>query len=409
MIRHFVRLTAMLLIAGSCLAWGLRADAGILVTDFFFNTVDLYDDATGQLIETGFFAPPAGPQEVLGLAGIAVDTAENIAYASSRFLDRIYVFEATTGEPLVAGPGGTPGLFKQLPAGSQPAGLAVDTAGNLYVANNGGTTVDVFDRSANPIDTISDGAQLLKLPSGLTFDESGDLFITTMAGANVLRYSGSNLSQFTPPNQNGMPFVPNGVVVGPEGEVFVADVFSNGIFKYAADGTEITADGGGPFIEIDLPGIDPSPQHPNAPSGLAFDEDGNLLVAALGPTNPFDDGESHGALLRLSSEDGSLLQELGLDLPPLSNLALVSIPVLGDLNLDGDVNGLDVDPFVDVLLSGPFQVEADMNKDGEVNGLDVDPFVAAVVGGAQMAVPEPQTLLLALVAGLTLLGARRRR
>ena len=134
-----------------------------------------------------------------------------------------------------------------------------------------------------------------------------------------------------------------------------------------------------------------------------------MLVAALGPTNPSDDGESHGALLRLSSEDGSLLQELGLDLPPLSNLALVSIPVLGDLNLDGEVNGLDVDPFVDVLLSGPFQMEADMNQDGEVNGLDVDPFVAAVVGGAQMAVPEPQTLLLALVAGLTLLGARRRR
>ena len=50
-----------------------------------------------------------------------------------------------------------------------------------------------------------------------------------------------------------------------------------------------------------------------------------------------------------------------------------------------------------------------VNKDGEVDGLDVDPFVAAVVGGAQVAVPEPQTLLLALVAGLTLLGARRRR
>jgi hypothetical protein len=84
-------------------------------------------------------------------------------------------------------------------------------------------------------------------------------------------------------------------------------------------------------------------------------------------------------------------------------------PLLGDVNGDGDVNGLDVDPFVDVLLSGPFQEEADMNEDGEVNGLDVDLFVAAVVGGGQMAVPEPQTLLLALAAGLTLLGVGRRR
>jgi len=68
--------------------------------------------------------------------------------------------------------------------------------------------------------------------------------------------------------------------------------------------------------------------------------------------------------------------------------------VLGDVNLDGIVNGLDVDPFVDVLLNGPFQDEADMNADGEVNGLDVDPFVAAVVGGGVQAVPEPSTLVL---------------
>jgi len=77
---------------------------------------------------------------------------------------------------------------------------------------------------------------------------------------------------------------------------------------------------------------------------------------------------------------------------------LEGAPLLGDVNLDGEVNGLDVDPFVAVLLNGPFQVEADINKDGVVNGLDVDPFVAAVVGGDTQQIPEPSTLLLALVA-----------
>jgi hypothetical protein len=72
-------------------------------------------------------------------------------------------------------------------------------------------------------------------------------------------------------------------------------------------------------------------------------------------------------------------------------------PLLGDVNLDGDVNGLDVDPFVDVLLNGPYMLEADMNEDMEVNGLDVDPFVAAVVGGVQP-VPEPSIFLLCIVA-----------
>jgi hypothetical protein len=92
---------------------------------------------------------------------------------------------------------------------------------------------------------------------------------------------------------------------------------------------------------------------------------------------------------------------------------IFSIPVLpaesllGDLNLDGEVNGLDVDPFVDTLLSGPYAAEADMNEDQVVNGLDVDPFVAAVLGGVQQ-IPEPSTLLLAIVA-LGVVGGWRKR
>jgi hypothetical protein len=81
--------------------------------------------------------------------------------------------------------------------------------------------------------------------------------------------------------------------------------------------------------------------------------------------------------------------------------------ILGDVNGDGDINGLDVDPFVDKLLNGPYQAQADMNEDGDVNGLDVDPFVAAVVGGGAAAVPEPSTLLLCLLA-LAVVGGWRK-
>ena len=83
-----------------------------------------------------------------------------------------------------------------------------------------------------------------------------------------------------------------------------------------------------------------------------------------------------------------------------------SILLLGDVNHDTEVNGLDVDPFVDVLLASRFDVAADMNLDGVVNGLDVDPFVAAVVGGSQP-IPEPSTLLLCLVAFGVVGGVRR--
>ena len=113
-----------------------------------------------------------------------------------------------------------------------------------------------------------------------------------------------------------------------------------------------------------------------------------------------------------ANEDGDLVFEFtdGMSRLTTGNVKYVTGPdvVLGDVNLDTMVNGLDVDPFVDVLLNGPFQAEADMNLDGVVNGLDVDPFVAAVVGGGLQAVPEPSTLvLLSLAALLGLLWRRR--
>lgn len=54
--------------------------------------------------------------------------------------------------------------------------------------------------------------------------------------------------------------------------------------------------------------------------------------------------------------------------------------LLGDVNLDGQVNLLDVQPFVDLLTTGIFQAEADINQDGVVDLLDVAPFVDLLSG-----------------------------
>ena len=65
----------------------------------------------------------------------------------------------------------------------------------------------------------------------------------------------------------------------------------------------------------------------------------------------------------------------------IDDLQLAGLILLGDVNLDGEVNLLDVDPFIDRLASGTYQAEADVNQDGEVNLLDVDPFIAVLAGG----------------------------
>ena len=54
--------------------------------------------------------------------------------------------------------------------------------------------------------------------------------------------------------------------------------------------------------------------------------------------------------------------------------------IVGDVNGDGMINLLDVTPFVELLTSGDFQVEADVNGDGAINLLDVAPFIDLLAG-----------------------------
>ena len=54
----------------------------------------------------------------------------------------------------------------------------------------------------------------------------------------------------------------------------------------------------------------------------------------------------------------------------------------GDVNLDGNVDLLDVQPFVDCLLTdGPFQFQCDVNGDLQIDLLDVAPFVELLASG----------------------------
>ena len=49
--------------------------------------------------------------------------------------------------------------------------------------------------------------------------------------------------------------------------------------------------------------------------------------------------------------------------------------IVGDMNEDGEVNLLDVAPFIDLLSTGTFHFCGDINADGQFNLLDVAPFI----------------------------------
>lgn len=62
----------------------------------------------------------------------------------------------------------------------------------------------------------------------------------------------------------------------------------------------------------------------------------------------------------------------------IDNLVLTGVPpfVLGDCDQDGDVDFLDIAPFISILSAADYLEQADIDQNGVVNFLDIAPFIA---------------------------------
>ena len=113
--------------------------------------------------------------------------------------------------------------------------------------------------------------------------------------------------------------------------------------------------------------------------GTAFAIDGAPINLVEGtPTMITDRGMLTGTLA-----DGQTI-EINLNTAAPDSFAAgstisVALPattvLLGDVNLDGMVNFLDISPFIQRLSNQEPQAEADVNQDGVVSFLDISPFI----------------------------------
>jgi hypothetical protein len=130
-------------------------------------------------------------------------------------------------------------------------------------------------------------------------------------------------------------------------------------------------------VEENLSTNDPLYQQLFHDNGTIYSQP-TLAIVAEGTTGPFTADPLSGYDLAL----------------PLSLVYLGSGHLLGDLNCDGSLNGLDIDPFVLALTSTPPDYPeyyaqhpncdamlADCDENGSINGLDIDPFVSLLTGG----------------------------
>ncbi len=69
-----------------------------------------------------------------------------------------------------------------------PIGLAFDSSGNLYVANNANNTIEKFDSNGNGTVFASSG---LDNPAGLAFDSGGNLYVANFNANDIEKFDAS--------------------------------------------------------------------------------------------------------------------------------------------------------------------------------------------------------------------------
>ena len=252
---------------------------------------------------------PASSSQLVQTRSVAVDGTGHVYIADiwSHSIRRVDAFTGTistfagTGNRGYSGDGG-PANEAQL---SEPEAVAVDSAGNLYIADSANQRIRRVDATTGTISTIAgmgywdyggDGGPAteahLRHPRGVAVDGDGNVYIadtennrirkvdaatetiSTIAGTGEWGYSGDG-----GPATQAQLGTPQGVAVDGDGNVYIADIFNHRIRKVeAATGTISTIAGtgeqsgggdGGPATEAQF----------SEPHGVALDGDGHLYIA----------------------------------------------------------------------------------------------------------------------------------
>jgi uncharacterized protein (TIGR03437 family) len=243
-----------------------------------------------------------GPQDV------ALDSSGNIYIAdtgnayirkiTSDGIINIIAGNGTIGYSGDAGVATKAGLF-------QPYSVAVDSAGDVYIAETADCRVRMIDTKGN-INTIAGlgspgfagetgqaAAAQLNTPTGVAVDSAGNLYvadslngrvrkitqsasISTVAGNGRYSFSGDGGAA-----TKAQMYLPQAVAVDASGNRYIADTGNHVVRKVAANGTIVTIAGNG-TAGFGGDGASGAAAQLNTPTGVAVDKSGNVYIADSG-------------------------------------------------------------------------------------------------------------------------------
>jgi uncharacterized protein (TIGR03437 family) len=242
---------------------------------------------------------PATSAQLNSRWGVAVDSAGNLYIADTnnnrirKVSGGIITTVAGNGTPGFSGDSG-PATSIQL---SAPSGVAVDSAGNLYIADTNNNRIRKV--SGGIITTVAGNGTLgfsgdggpatsaqLKEPYGVTVDSAGNLYIAEpydnrirkISGGIITTLAGNGTSGFSGdggPATSAQLAFPVGIAVDTAGNLYIAD---GGFVRKVSGGIITTVAGGG----IELGDGGPATRAKLGASGVAMDTAGNLYIADQG-------------------------------------------------------------------------------------------------------------------------------
>ncbi len=178
---------------------------------------------------------------------------------------------------------------------NQPEGVAVDTHGNVYVADTGNNEIRmitpagvVSTLAGTPVAGSADGTgatAAFNHPTGVAVDSSGDLIVADLGNNEIRRVTPAGVvttlaGALSPGSADGTGAAasfssPQAVAIDPAGNVYVADGGNNEIRVIAPNGIVTTLAGTTTPGSADGTGAGASF---NNPSGVTLDASGNLYV-----------------------------------------------------------------------------------------------------------------------------------
>ncbi len=228
-------------------------------------------------------------------AGIAVDASGNV-YVVDKDDHSIRKISPSGVVTTFAGSGrsgsadgtGTEATF------DEPSGIAIDASGNLYI----GDTDNHKIRKISPSGVVStlagsgvrgsaDGTgtdATFRFPDGIAVDSSGNVYVADVGNERIRIISpdkvvstlaGSFQGSSDGTGTNARFSAPHDITVDPSGNVFVADRFNNKIRKISPSGVVTTVAGSGNAVNLDGTG---TAAGFNAPRGIAFGPVGNIYI-----------------------------------------------------------------------------------------------------------------------------------